>query len=71
MMECRELTDETLDRFSGLKFPIPEGDWGLLAIACLDEAHRRVGSILLLVDEDLDSSLILMRSLFELGVMVN
>ena len=69
--ECRELTDETLDKFSGLVFPDPEGDWGPLSISCLSEAHRRLISIRLLADEDLDSSLILMRSLFELAVTVN
>ena len=68
--ECWELTNETLYSFSGLKFPVPDGDWGPLAISCLDEAHRRLKSIGLLVDEDLDSSLILMRSLFELAATV-
>ena len=69
--ECRELTDETLDSFSRLVFPEPEGDWGPLSISCLCEAHRRLVSIRRLAHEDLDSSLILMRSLFELAVTVN
>ena len=69
--ECRELTDETLDKFSGLVFPDSEGDWAPLSISCLCEAHRRLISIRRLVDEDLDGSLILMRSLFELAVTVN
>ena len=69
--ECRQLTDETLDKFSGLVFPDPEGDWGPLSISCLSEAHRRLISVRRLADEDLDGSLILMRSLFELAVTVN
>ena len=69
--ECRKLTDETLDRFSGLEFRDLEGDWAPLSISCLCEAHRRLVSIRRLADEDLDSSLILMRSLFELAVTVH
>ena len=69
--ECRELTDETLDRFSELEFRDLEGDWGPLSVSCLCEAHRRLVSIRLLADEDLDSSIILMRALFELAITVN
>ena len=69
--KCRDLTNDTLDKFSGLVFPDPEGDWGPLSISCLCEAHRRLVSIRRLADEDLDGSLILMRSLFELAVTVN
>ena len=69
--ECKRLTDETLHRFSGLEFPGTKGDWGPLSISFLDKGHTRLGSIRLLVDEDLDGSLILTRSLFELAVTVN
>ncbi len=69
--ECRALTDETVDSFSGLEFHELEGDWAPLSISCLSEGHRRLVSIRRLADEDLDSSLILMRSLFELAVTVN
>ena len=69
--ECRALTDETVASFSGLEFHELEGDWAPLSISCLSEGHRRLVSVRRLADEDLDSSLILMRSLFELAVMVN
>ena len=69
--DCRRLAGETLNGFSGLGFPGTGGDWGTLSISFLDEAHRRVRSIRLLVDEDLDGSLILLRSLFELAVTVD
>ncbi len=69
--ECRALTEETVDSFSGLEFHELEGEWAPLSISCLSEGHRRLVSIRRLADEDLDSSLILMRSLFELAVTVN
>ena len=69
--DCKRLTDETLYRFSGLEFPGINGDWRNLSVSFLHKAHRCLGSIRLLVDEDWDGSLILTRSLFELAVTVN
>ena len=68
--EYTRLVNDTLNMASELITPTGTEDWERIAVSSLDVATKRSSSMLQLIDQDLDSCLVLMRSIFELAVTV-